>query len=54
MPSRFNRITVEAQFENFFEELSEVVPISTDNLNWFRNKLVEIANDVTLTPVRGR
>ena len=54
VPSRFNRITVEAQFENFFDQLSDLVPTSTDNLNWFRNKLVDIANDVILTPVWGR
>ena len=49
MPSRFNRITVEARFENYFDQLSNLVPTSTDNLNWFRNKLVDIANDVILT-----
>ena len=51
-PNKFNRIHVEAQFENVFHQLSVIHPCNQDKHNWFKNKLTDIAYDFLLSPVR--
>ena len=51
-PNQLNRIHIEAQFENLFQQLSVAHPKSQDQQSWFKTKLTDIAYDFLLSPIR--
>lgn len=53
-PNKLNRLFVEAQFENFFDQVAELQSTSDDAVSWFRNKLADIAYEVLMVPINEK
>ncbi|KAF7261856.1 hypothetical protein EG68_00788 [Paragonimus skrjabini miyazakii] len=46
--------SIEAQFENLFDQLGDLQSTSADNLGWLKTKFTDIAHGFIMTPNNGR
>ncbi|VDO66433.1 unnamed protein product [Schistosoma margrebowiei] len=45
-----DRIDTETQFENLFDQIKELHPVSEENKGWLKSKVVDIANQYLVSP----
>ena len=51
-PKRIDRIQIEAQFERFFEQFDNLISTNDNNFNWFKTKLVDVAEGFIRAPIK--
>ena len=48
---RIDRAAVEAEFENLYDQLTELKSNSPEDENWFKSKLIDVTNRICVAPV---